>query len=220
MNRQKDICKVVTLGASGVGKTCLLQKIMYGTYNNENSMTKGIDCLHKTVDLGNKLIRLELWDTAGQERFDALNKFYIRNAMCILLVYDITNEESCFKLNKWCDLIDEQAPSDVIKILVGNKCDKRTRMITTEIGQSVADYLKMPFIEISSKEDVNVDELMDLMLVIKDYKMHSVFRKETLKSMNKAAGNGYANTVLIFNLFKFKFIFTRQLLLIVKYVLK
>ncbi|XP_050433517.1 uncharacterized protein LOC126841226 [Adelges cooleyi] len=166
MNRQKDICKVVTLGASGVGKTCLLQKIMYGTYNNENSMTKGIDCLHKTVDLGNKLIRLELWDTAGQERFDALNKFYIRNAMCILLVYDITNEESCFKLNKWCDLIDEQAPSDVIKILVGNKCDKRTRMITTEIGQSVADYLKMPFIEISSKEDVNVDELMDLMLVM------------------------------------------------------
>ncbi|XP_050444127.1 uncharacterized protein LOC126847772 isoform X9 [Adelges cooleyi] len=166
MNRQNDICKVVTLGDSGVGKTCLLQKIKYGTYNNENSMTIGIDCLHKTVDLGNKLITLELWDTAGQERFDAMNKLYIRNVMCILLVYDITNEESCFKLNKWCDLIDEQAPSDVIKILVGNKCDKRTRMITTEIGQSVADYLKMPFIEISSKEDVNVDELMDLMLVM------------------------------------------------------
>ncbi|XP_050444126.1 uncharacterized protein LOC126847772 isoform X8 [Adelges cooleyi] len=166
MNRQNDICKVVTLGDSGVGKTCLLQKIKYGTYNNENSMTIGIDCLHKTVDLGNKLITLELWDTAGQERFDAMNKLYIRNVMCILLVYDITNEESCFKLNKWCDLIDEQAPSDVIKILVGNKCDKRTRMIPTEIGQSVADYLKMPFIEISSKEDVNVDELMDLMLVM------------------------------------------------------
>ncbi|XP_050444124.1 uncharacterized protein LOC126847772 isoform X6 [Adelges cooleyi] len=166
MNRQNDICKVVTLGDSGVGKTCLLQKIKYGTYNNENSMTIGIDCLHKTVDLGNKLITLELWDTAGQERFDAMNKLYIRNVMCILLVYDITNEESCFKLNKWCDLIDEQAPSDVIKILVGNKCDKRTRMIPTEIGQSVADYLKMPFIELSSKEDVNVDELMDLMLVM------------------------------------------------------
>ncbi|XP_050433516.1 uncharacterized protein LOC126841225 [Adelges cooleyi] len=166
MNRQNDICKVVTLGDSGVGKTCLLQKIKYGTYNNENSMTIGIDCLHKTVDLGNKLITLELWDTAGQERFDAMNKLYIRNAMCILLLYDITNEESCFKLNKWCDLIDEQAPSDVIKILVGNKCDKRTRMISTEIGQSVADYLKMPFIELSLKEDVNVDELMDLMLVM------------------------------------------------------
>lgn len=92
----------------------------------------GIDFKIRTIDLDGKKIKLQIWDTAGQERFRTITTAYYRGAMGIMLVYDITNEKSFDNIKNWIRNIEENASSDVEKMLLGNKCEineKRQVMI-------------------------------------------------------------------------------------------
>ncbi|KAF6030687.1 RAB10 [Bugula neritina] len=82
--------KLLLIGDSGVGKTCLLFRFSDDAFNTTFISTIGIDFKIKTVDLGGKKIKLQIWDTAGQERFHTITTSYYRGAMGIILVYDIT----------------------------------------------------------------------------------------------------------------------------------
>ncbi|XP_030216164.1 ras-related protein Rab-6A isoform X2 [Gadus morhua] len=152
--------KLVFLGEQSVGKTSLITRFMYDSFDNTYQATIGIDFLSKTMYLEDRTIRLQLWDTAGQERFRSLIPSYIRDSAAAVVVYDITNVNSFQQTTKWIDDVRTERGSDVIIMLVGNKTDLADkRQITTEEGEQKAKDMNVLFIETSAKTGYNVKQL-------------------------------------------------------------
>ncbi|XP_072588478.1 ras-related protein Rab-13 isoform X3 [Vulpes vulpes] len=101
--------KLLLIGDSGVGKTCLIIRFAEDSFNNTYISTIGIDFKIRTVDVEGKKIKLQVWDTAGQERFKTITTAYYRGAMGIILVYDITDEKSFENIQNWMKSIKELA---------------------------------------------------------------------------------------------------------------
>ena len=110
--------KLVFLGEQAVGKTSIITRFMYDTFDSMYNPTIGIDFLSKMMYLEDRTIRLQLWDTAGQERFKSLIPSYIRDSTAAVIVYDVTNEKSFTNLSQWMTEVDEFAKSDLPKMLV------------------------------------------------------------------------------------------------------
>ncbi|KAF7254748.1 Ras-related protein Rab-6B [Varanus komodoensis] len=143
-----------------VGKTSLITRFMYDSFDNTYQATIGIDFLSKTMYLEDRTVRLQLWDTAGQERFRSLIPSYIRDSTVAVVVYDITNLNSFQQTSKWIDDVRTERGSDVIIMLVGNKTDLADkRQITIEEGEQRAKELNVMFIETSAKTGYNVKQL-------------------------------------------------------------
>jgi Ras-related protein Rab-6A len=85
--------KLVFLGEQSVGKTSLITRFMYDSFDNMYQATIGIDFLSKTMYLEDRTVRLQLWDTAGQERFRSLIPSYIRDSSVAVVVYDISSAD-------------------------------------------------------------------------------------------------------------------------------
>ncbi|XP_073530432.1 ras-related protein Rab-6B [Phyllobates terribilis] len=152
--------KLVFLGEQSVGKTSLITRFMYDSFDNTYQATIGIDFLSKTMYLEDRTVRLQLWDTAGQERFRSLIPSYIRDSTVAVVVYDITNLNSFHQTSKWIDDVRTERGSDVIIMLVGNKTDLADkRQITIEEGEQRAKELNVMFIETSAKTGYNVKQL-------------------------------------------------------------
>ncbi|KAG7484403.1 hypothetical protein MATL_G00048860 [Megalops atlanticus] len=179
--------KLVFLGEQSVGKTSLITRFMYDSFDNTYQATIGIDFLSKTMYLEDRTIRLQLWDTAGQERFRSLipsyirdsaaavvvydittgqERFrslipsYIRDSTVAVVVYDITNVNSFQQTTKWIDDVRTERGSDVIIMLVGNKTDLADkRQVSIEEGERKAKELNVMFIETSAKAGYNVKQL-------------------------------------------------------------
>lgn len=151
--------KLLLIGDSGVGKTCLLFRFSDDAFNSTFISTIGIDFKIKTVELGGKKIKLQIWDTAGQERFHTITTSYYRGAMGIMLVYDITNAKTFDNISKWLRNIDEHANEDVEKMILGNKCDMEDkRQVAKDRGDNIAREHGIPFLETSAKANVNVEQ--------------------------------------------------------------
>ena len=115
--------KLVLIGDSGVGKSCLLLRFADDTYTESHISTIGVDFKIRTIQLDGKTIKLQIWDTAGQERFRTISSTYYRGAHGIIVVYDITNMDSFKNVKRWLTEIDKYARDNVSKLLVGNKMD-------------------------------------------------------------------------------------------------
>lgn len=151
--------KLLLIGDSGVGKTCLLFRFSDDAFNTTFISTIGIDFKIKTVELGGKKIKLQIWDTAGQERFHTITTSYYRGSMGIMLVYDITNVKTFDNISKWLRNIDEHANEDVEKMILGNKCDMDDkRQVPTARGETIAREHNIPFLETSAKANINVEK--------------------------------------------------------------
>ncbi|GAA5877637.1 hypothetical protein JCM16303_003408 [Sporobolomyces ruberrimus] len=149
--------KLVFLGEQSVGKTSLITRFMYDTFDNTYQATIGIDFLSKTMYLEDRTVRLQLWDTAGQERFRSLIPSYIRDSSVAVVVYDITNRQSFMNTSKWVDDVRSERGNDVIIVLVGNKTDLNDkRQVTTEEAEQKSKELNVMFIETSAKAGHNV----------------------------------------------------------------
>lgn len=149
--------KLLTIGDSGVGKTCLLLRYANDSFSPTFITTIGIDFKIKTIELEGKKVKLQIWDTAGQERFRTITTSYFRGAQGILLVYDVTDRQSFENINKWVSQIADYGDKHVNKILIGNKCDMESeRVVSEEEGQALASSHGMPFFETSAKADMNV----------------------------------------------------------------
>ncbi|CEP17941.1 hypothetical protein [Parasitella parasitica] len=157
--------KLVFLGEQSVGKTSLITRFMYDTFDNTYQATIGIDFLSKTMYLEDRTVRLQLWDTAGQERFRSLIPSYIRDSSVAVVVYDITSRTSFQNTSKWIEDVRAERGSEVIIVLVGNKTDlndKRQVLIvevTLEEGEKRASECNIMFIETSAKAGHNVKAL-------------------------------------------------------------
>ncbi|KAF7704324.1 hypothetical protein HF521_021396 [Silurus meridionalis] len=151
--------KLLLIGDSGVGKTCVLFRFSDDAFNTTFISTIGIDFKIKTVELNGKRIKLQIWDTAGQERFHTITTSYYRGAMGILLVYDITNAKSFENISKWLRNIEEHANEDVERMLLGNKCDMEDmRVVPKAKGEQIASEHNIRFFETSAKANINIEK--------------------------------------------------------------
>jgi len=157
--KQYDLLfKLLLIGDSGVGKTCILFRFSEDAFNTTFISTIGIDFKIKTIELRGKKIKLQIWDTAGQERFHTITTSYYRGAMGILLVYDITNAKSFDNIAKWLRNIDEHANEDVERMILGNKCDMEDkRVVSKEKGENIAREHNIRFLETSAKTNINIE---------------------------------------------------------------
>ncbi|CAN6815866.1 unnamed protein product [Brassica oleracea] len=155
------LIKLLLIGDSGVGKSCLLLRFSDGSFTTSFITTIGIDFKIRTIELDGKRIKLQIWDTAGQERFRTITTAYYRGAMGILLVYDVTDESSFNNIRNWIRNIEQHASDNVNKILVGNKADmdESKRAVPTAKGQALADEYGIKFFETSAKTNLNVEEV-------------------------------------------------------------
>ncbi|RKP08544.1 ras family-domain-containing protein [Thamnocephalis sphaerospora] len=152
--------KLVFLGEQSVGKTSLITRFMYDSFDNTYQATIGIDFLSKTMYLEDRTVRLQLWDTAGQERFRSLIPSYIRDSSVAVVVYDIANRNSFVNTDKWIDDVRAERGQDVIIVLVGNKTDLvDKRQVSTEEGEKKGSEMNVMFIETSAKAGFNVKPL-------------------------------------------------------------
>jgi len=156
--------KVVFLGEQSVGKTSLITKFMYDTFDNTYQATIGIDFLSKTMYLDDRTVRLQLWDTAGQERFRSLIPSYIRDSQVAIIVFDITNRQSFLEIGKWIDDVRSERGGDMIIALVGNKTDlSDKRQVTVEEATAKQKELNLTiFLETSAKAGHNVKPLFKM----------------------------------------------------------
>jgi len=151
--------KLLLIGDSGVGKSCLLLRFADHTYTESYISTIGVDFKIRTVELDGKTIKLQIWDTAGQERFRTITSSYYRGAHGIIVVYDCTDLDSFNNVKQWLNEIDRYASENVQKLLVGNKVDLVSKKIVdTETGKSFADKLNISFLETSAKAATNVEK--------------------------------------------------------------
>lgn len=151
--------KLLLIGDSGVGKSCLLLRFADHTYTESYISTIGVDFKIRTIELDGKTIKLQIWDTAGQERFRTITSSYYRGAHGIIVVYDVTDTESFNNVKQWLNEIDRYACEGVNKLLVGNKCDLVSKKaVNYETAKALADKLDIPFLETSAKAATNVEK--------------------------------------------------------------
>ncbi|KAK1267103.1 Ras-related protein RIC1 [Acorus gramineus] len=135
--------KLLLIGDSGVGKSCLLLRFADDSYIESYISTIGVD----------------FWDTAGQERFRTITSSYYRGAHGIIVVYDVTDQESFNNVKQWLSEIDRYASESVNKLLVGNKSDlAANRAVSYETAKAFADEIGIPFLETSAKDATNVEQ--------------------------------------------------------------
>jgi len=151
--------KILLIGDSGVGKSCLLLRFADDNFFAESYIsTIGVDFKIKTVEIDGITVKLQIWDTTGQERFRTITSSYYRGAHGILVVYDTTDVTSFSNLKQWLGEISRYACESVDKCILGNKCDlKEQRTVEYSTGKEFADSYDIPFLETSAKTGVNVE---------------------------------------------------------------
>ncbi|KAJ2472509.1 ras GTPase [Coemansia sp. RSA 2322] len=160
MNPEYDyLFKLLLIGDSGVGKSCLLLRFADDTYTESYISTIGVDFKIRTIELEGKTVKLQIWDTAGQERFRTITSSYYRGAHGIIVVYDVTDTETFSDVKQWLQEIDRYASEGVNKLLVGNKSDlEDARQVDYTAAKEFADALGLSFLETSAKSSTNVEQ--------------------------------------------------------------
>ena len=176
----KIFYKVILIGDSLVGKTCLFKKLTKGIYSNKNISTIGMD--QKSINLILKVpekddieveknFTINLWDTAGQERFRSITSGYFKESHGLILLYDITNRTSFDNLEKWMDAVNDTlgnlSSNDPHKkysvIVLGNKADlEDKRKVTYDEADEKCKQYNVYFAGECSVQEMNLDELNEL----------------------------------------------------------
>ncbi|KAL7109342.1 hypothetical protein ACP275_06G170300 [Erythranthe tilingii] len=155
--------KLVLLGDSGVGKSCIVLRFVRGQFDPTSKVTVGASFLSQTIALqDSSTVKFEIWDTAGQERYAALAPLYYRGAAVAVVVYDITSPESFSKAQYWVKELQKHGSPDIVMALVGNKADLHERReVPAQDGIDYAEKNGMFFIETSAKTADNINQLFE-----------------------------------------------------------
>ena len=154
--------KILTIGESGVGKTCILRRFVENKFLKSHLATIGIDFRTKVLHVYGKDIKLKIWDTAGQERYHNITSQIYKGADGIILVFDVNEEISFTKIKDWIEQIKSNVSQEEISlILLGNKCDIEERAISKEQGQEMANSLNINYYETSALNGMGINEAFE-----------------------------------------------------------
>jgi Ras-related protein Rab-1A len=155
--------KIVIFGDGGCGKTTLTQRFLTELFKPDSTMTIGVDFEVKSLDIGEKKVKLQIWDFGGDERFRFLLPTYVKGASGGLFMYDITNYSSLAHIDDWLTTIKKETDILFPIVAVGGKGDLTDdREVTAEEGINIAKSRNVDaFIECSAKTGENVDETFE-----------------------------------------------------------
>jgi small GTP-binding protein len=148
--------RLLIVGESGVGKTCILLRFADDMFEPDFLSTIGVDFKVKELVLDGKRVKLQIWDSAGQERFRNITSSYYRNSSGVIIVYDVTSQDSFDKVAGWIEEVRRHV--QVPLLIVGNKSDLvDKRQVATEAGEEFAQRQGLIFMETSAKANTNID---------------------------------------------------------------
>lgn len=151
--------KIVVVGASSVGKSSLIKRLVQDIFIDLTTSTTGADYYSYNCIVNNEDTKLQIWDTAGQERFRSISKSYFRNAVGAVLVFDITNSDSFDQLTNWLNDLHNLCSTNAYIILIGNKSDLvEQRQIGESLIQDFATRHQLHYVETSAKTGANIKE--------------------------------------------------------------
>ena len=182
MDDELQKINLFTLGNCAVGKTAFIKRYVENEFEI-GGPTVGINCSSKNIKLSKEEeLKLLFYDTAGQERYEAISPNLIRDADGILLMYDISDRRTFDSINQWFDNINEIKGENFPIILIGNKCDLEHREITNEEGKQFANLNKFSFMETSSKEGINIEESVKILVL-------DIVQKKKSEKLKENEGN-------------------------------
>ena len=155
---ERKVIKLAMLGDSSVGKTSICYVFINLEFEDKLLSTIGqdkLECVMKMED--GKNMKIIIWDTAGQERFHSIALKACRKAQGIIVVFDVTNEESFKNVVNWLKEIKDNFNSPSI-VLFGNKCDLPGRKVSKEEAEDFAKQNNIPYFETSAKKKININE--------------------------------------------------------------
>ena len=153
--------KIVLVGDTQVGKTCLLTRLLSGQFDPNSPATVGAAYKTHMMQTPNGSITLQIWDTAGQEKFRALAPMYYRNAQAAILVFDLTNKSTFEALDAWCSELEEKGGNELSIYVVGNKVDLNDQRVidSTTASNFVYSHGAIGYFETSAKTGENIVNL-------------------------------------------------------------
>lgn len=159
MNLEYDyLFKLILIGDSGIGKSCLLRRYTDNNYEENYVSTIGVDFKIKTEEIDGKTVKLQIWDTAGQERFSAITKSYYRGAHAIIMAFDLTSLDSFKRARHW--LKESEQNENATKFLVGTKCDGKVVVDQNDI-MLFANENGLTYFRTSSKTGDGIDNMFN-----------------------------------------------------------
>ncbi|XP_060806342.1 putative Ras-related protein Rab-33 [Amyelois transitella] len=187
---QKKVFKIIVLGDSGVGKTCLTYRFCEQKFLDISEATIGVDFRERTIWINNEDIKLQLWDTAGQERFrKSMVQHYYRNVHAVVIVYDVTKPETFHSIVSWMEEVESHGLMNSPRVLVGNKCDCGTpeSRLATTYAQRLADKYGMPLFETSALLDSECNTVESIFMTL----AHKLYSKQPLRVVSVEGEHSY-----------------------------
>ena len=159
------IFKIVLIGDTCVGKSCILVRFSDDVFVENYVTTIGVDFRFKTMIVKNKIAKIQIWDTAGQERYRSITTAYYRGAAAIIICCDSTNKESFYNVNNWIDEISKYTDKDVDKLVLMNKCDLvEERQIDKNDISKFEKESGLKVMEVSAKTGNGVDKAFEYII--------------------------------------------------------
>ena len=178
-----DLFKLVIIGDSGVGKSCILLRFADDTFTENYYSTIGVDFRFKCVDIGERKFKMQIWDTAGQERFKTVKSAYYRGADGIIIVFDQTDKESYNNIQHWIEDISRYSTDEPAKIIIANKNDmaEEKKIVKNEDINELEKKTGLEVIKTSAKTGDNVE-----------YAFKKLAQQLILERNNRILSKGYS----------------------------
>lgn len=160
MKNNRNIIKIIIIGDTNVGKTCLVRQYLQEDFSSETENTIGLEYATRDINIDSDVVNARIWDTAGQERFQSLVETYFHGTDGALIVYDICSRESFNNVQKWIDKLHKKCEEPPAIILIGNKLDLESkRKVTIDEAVFFSQKEEIDYFETSAKTGENVQDV-------------------------------------------------------------
>jgi len=185
------IFKIVLIGDTSVGKSCLLTRFADDQFSESYVTTIGVDFRFKTMIVCDKITKVQVWDTAGQERYRSITNAYYRGAEAIMIVFDVTNKDSFTHIQDWMEEITKYTGKDVVIIVGANKSDLNDKQIKKEEMEEFVKKKGIKIFECSAKTGEGVENAFKHMVetLIKKNDKNLKENNSSSKNNSKRLGN-------------------------------
>lgn len=191
-DKYHQLMKLIVVGDSGTGKSCLLHRFVEDTFCEDQTQTIGVEFGAKVVSLLGKRVKLQIWDTAGQERYRSVTRSYYRGAVGCLIVYDITSRSSYERVPQWLQDVRQLAGKETTIMLIGNKSDMNDKRVIThnEVSLYAQENNLMHFETSASTGELVPDAFLKVAKIALQKEMKATGEAETNGGVKLGGGGG------------------------------